>query len=297
MEPTGRAANQRVDRWIFVFNNPPVGWTPPQQVSEVAYMVWQRERGKEGTEHIQGYVRFNTRKRFNTVKNYFSVPEIHIEPAKGTEDQNMRYCTKEETRVEGPWLFGEQNFKADAGRQGARSDIHDATDKIIQGCSMKVIASEHPEVFVKYHGGLERFADLHRSLPPLERDVRVYCLWGQTGTGKTHRVRTTFPDAYEVQAGRDPWGMYTDQLTVLFDEFEWEKWTIQQINRFTDKWRCQLDARYHDKYAHWVRVIFCSNGDPLDWWPLATPALRGALHRRLTNIIEVRDQAQVVLIE
>lgn len=284
-------------RWVFVYNNPPSGWAPPQQASEVAYMVWQRERGKEGTEHIQGYIRFNTRKRFNTVKNYFSVPEIHVEAAKGTEDQNFKYCTKEDTRVEGPWIFGEANFKPDAGKQGNRTDIHAATDMIKQGSSMKDLSEAHPEVFVKYHMGLREFADLHRPLPPLERDVRVYWLWGQTGTGKTHRARTTFPEAYEVKTGRDPWGTYTDQLTVIFDEFEWDKWPIQQMNRYLDKWRCELDARYKDKWAHWVRVIIISNEDPLTFWPLSPPNLRQAIWRRIGTCVEVMDRDQVVKFE
>lgn len=288
-------SNSRSKRWVFVFNNAPTDWAPPQQVSEVAYMVWQRERGEQGTEHVQGYVRFNAYKRFNTAKNYFSVPEIHIEPARGTEDQNMKYCTKEETRIAEPWLFGE--FQPNAGRQGTRNDIHEVTDKIIQGSCLKAISLEHPEVFVKYHVGLERFADLHRPLPPLERDIRVYCLWGATGTGKTHRARTTFPEAYEVSAGRDPWGMYTDQTTVIFDEFEWERWTIQSMNKYLDKWRCQLDARYHDKYAHWTRVIIISNTNPWDWWPLAPVPLREAIFRRFQNVIEVLNREQIINFE
>jgi len=33
-----------------------------------------------------------------------------------------------------------------------------------------------------------------------------------------------------------------------FDEFDHELWPITAMNRYLDKWRCLLDARYNDRY-------------------------------------------------
>lgn len=284
-------AATKTARWIFVFNNAPADWAPPTG-AEIEYMVWQRERGEQGTEHVQGYVRFNKRKRLSAAKNWFSAPEIHMEVARGNEQQNKAYCTKVETRVAGPWEFGVYN--ADAGKQGKRSDLEEIADKIKQGASVKEVAEQHPSDYIRYSAGIEKYAQLVRPLPPLERNIHVSCLWGETSTGKTHRARTTFPDCYEVIAGRDPWGMYSGQAVILFDEFNWERWTIQDMNRYCDKWRCNLDARYRDKYAEWTRVVICSNTDPYTWWPMAPQTLRQAFWRRCNQIVEVHNREQEI---
>lgn len=290
-EPT---ANTTSARWIFVFNNPPVDWAPPQNASEVEYMCWQRERGEAGgTEHVQGYIRFKKRTRFNTAKRYFCVPEVHLEVARGNEQQNKAYCSKEETRVAGPWEFGV--YKADAGTQGKRTDLDAIAADIKQGKSVKEVAEQHPSDYIRYHTGIEKFAQLFKPLPPVERAIKVVCLWGATGTGKTHRVRTQFPEAYGVTNGRDPWGNYNGQAVILFDEYDWTKWSIQDMNRYCDKWRCSLDCRYRDRYAEWTLVVICSNSEPYDWWPAENQLLRQAFWRRIVSI-EVLSQQQEITI-
>ncbi len=60
-----------------------------------------REVGKEGTPHLQCYVRFKNAISFNTIKEIF--PTAHIEKAKGNLKQNIEYCSKEgdfETNVD-----------------------------------------------------------------------------------------------------------------------------------------------------------------------------------------------------
>lgn len=69
------------------------------------------------------------------------------------------------------------------------------------------------------------------------------------------------------------------------------------MNKYLDKWRYQLDARYHDKYAHWTRVIIISNTNPWDWWPLAPVPLREAIFRRFQNVIEVLNREQIINFE
>lgn len=264
----------------------------PPTGSEVVYMIWQKEKGaKEGTVHMQGYVRFDKKKQMKAAKNWFECDSIHMEPARGTEKQNREYCTKAETRIDGPWEFGV--YDESAGQQGKRSDLEAVAEKIKQGSSMKDIAEQHPEAYIRYHQGIEKLRDIVQPLPPLERDIKCIVLWGETGTGKTHRARTQFPDIYEVIAGRDPWGTYSGQEVILFDEFNWERWTIQDMNRFCDKWRCQLDCRYKDKYAAWTRVVICANTEPYTWWPNGHQALREAFWRRISQV-EVRTRDQLV---
>lgn len=280
------------NRWCFTANNPGV-WRPPGSTEEVEYMVWQLERGqKEGTEHIQGYIRFKGRKRMTTAKKWFGIDQIHLELAKGNEKQNRAYCTKEETRIEGPHEYGK--YDEGAGVAGRRVDLETVANLVKQGKSEKEVAEQEPETYIKYHGGIGKLIQLTRPPPPLEREMKVYVLWGPTGTGKTHRARMTYPEAYEVIPGRDPWGMYSGQAAIIFDEFDEKQWTIQSMNRYCDKWRCSLDARYNNKYAEWTRVVICANSPPDSWWENAPQPLRQAFWRRITVETHVVDKQQEV---
>lgn len=279
------------NRWIFVMNNPGE-WRPPSG-SDVAYMIYQLEKGEQGTTHLQGYVRFTKRKRFNACKRWFSNDAIHLEKAEGNEKQNKDYCSKEDTRLEGPWEFG--TFDPKQGISGRRTDLEDIAEKITKGATAKQIATDHPGDFIRYHQGIYALIQEVQPLPPMEREVQVIVLWGPTGTGKTHRIRHACPDIYDVKPGRDPWGSYSGQEAIFFDEFDWSRWSIQDMNRYLDKWRCLLDARYRDRYAAWTRVAICANSDPMTWWPdERSRPLIDAFRRRIPNVIEVLSKEQVI---
>lgn len=158
--------------------------------------------------------------------------------------------------------------------------------------SLNEIARKHPVEWIKFHAGL---LDLHSRVippPPAIRDITVSILWGNSGTGKTHRVRTSYPGCCLIQAGRDPFASYQTQETIFFDEFNYEKWTIQQMNLYLDKWPLELDCRYKNKHAYWTKVFICANSTPYNWWPLEHQALREAFWRRCTHIQEITSIEQ-----
>lgn len=162
--------------------------------------------------------------------------------------------------------------------------------------TLNEIARKHPTEWIKFHAGL---IDLHSRVtppPPATRDITVTILWGSSGTGKTHRIRTAYPGTCLIKDGRDPFASYNNQDTIFFDEFNYEKWTIQQMNLYLDKWPLELDCRYRNKNAYWTKVFICANSNPYNWWPLEHQALREAFWRRCTHIIEVTSQEQEISI-
>jgi len=58
------------------------------------YHIRGLERGDNGTPHIQGFIRFSTKKRFGGVKAAIG-DRGHIERARGTDQQNRTYCSKD----------------------------------------------------------------------------------------------------------------------------------------------------------------------------------------------------------
>lgn len=64
--------------------------------------IYQLEQGnEEKTKHLQGYLMFKNPTYFNSIKK--QLPRAHIEKARGTKKQNIQYCTKQDTRIDGPF--------------------------------------------------------------------------------------------------------------------------------------------------------------------------------------------------
>lgn len=279
-------SSSRSTRWTFTLNNPGT-WRPEFLETLMAYLVYGEETGESGTFHLQGYVRFKNRQTMKAVKRLLH-EKAHLELCKGHEKQNRDYCTKDQKFTE----FG--TFDPEAGRQGRRNDLIHVVDKIKEGKSVKEIAAEFPETFIKHHSGIEK---LHRALradPPAQRDINVMVLWGPTNVGKTHRVRVAYPEVYSVRPGKNPWDDYNDEDIILFDEFRPEDWTIVEMNMFLDKWPCRLNCRYNNKQASWTKVFICANTDPDRWYCNESLNLFEAFKRRLHKTVEIVSKEQQV---
>lgn len=287
-------------RWCFTLPNPEEkGAAPDLKKEGTAYYVFQTETAPTtGTPHYQGYIRFRSKKRFETARNWFkSQPgwaDVHLEAANGTEEDNRKYCTKD-GRIAGPWEYGD--YEKDKGKQGKRSDLDAIAEEIRGGAALSAIAESHAGDYIRYHGGIQALHALLAPAPPTEREIEVIVLWGPTGTGKTHRFMHTYPEIYSVKPGRDPWGQYRGQAQILFDEFDPEKWSVQDMNRYLDKWRCMLDARYMDRYAAWTLVGICANSPPQSWYPNAAPLLLDAFRRRIRGHVWTVETQEMTMEE
>lgn len=114
-------------RWCFTLNNPTLDERTLLNErlannEEVEYAVVGREIGEErGTPHLQGFVVFQTNKRFNAAKRYLG-ERSHIELARGTNQQASDYCKKDNDFEEWGSL--------PAPRQGKRTDFESFRDWI-----------------------------------------------------------------------------------------------------------------------------------------------------------------------
>lgn len=293
MARRARGENPMSNRWMITVHEAHAGMAWEFEPDEhIAYAAWQKERAPStGNLHWQIYVRYTNSKRFTTVTRLW--PDgTHIEIAERNEEYCRNYCNKEDTRVEGPFQYKPENYDPQAGQQGRRTDLQDIYNQLKGGATLAVIAEQYPADVIRYHNGIKSMQLLVAPKPPLQRDITLICLWGPTGTGKTHRMLTTYPEIYSVKPGRDPFGSYNNETQILFDEFDPEMWKITDMNRYLDKWRCLLDRRYADSYAAWTLVAICANSPPTSWFANVAPMLLDAFRRRIRgHCWEVTSQA------
>lgn len=105
----GRSGNTKqispCKHWFFTLNNPSEKEFKNFRDSDssiVPRYVFQLEMGELGTIHLQGYLCFANKKR---AWSYFPNKRVHWEKVKNIPE-SIRYCQKEETRLQGPWFRG-----------------------------------------------------------------------------------------------------------------------------------------------------------------------------------------------
>lgn len=113
-------------RWCFTLNNYSDLIT---DIDGSKRWVIGEEIGEQGTKHLQGYVEYEKRIRFSSVKK--SLPDgCHIEPANGSPEQNYKYCTKDgKFTKKGSFSFNQNHCEAVidsilSGRDDHLTNIH-----------------------------------------------------------------------------------------------------------------------------------------------------------------------------
>ncbi len=134
-------------------------------------MQYQLEKGAEaGTKHYQGFVLFKERKSLAQMKILF--PGAHLEVMRGTIADNVNYCSKGLTYLQGPWEVGTK-----PKGQGSRTDLLECQQMIKDGKSEKDIADEHFGTWTKSYRAFERYRRLivkERSPVPLILNVPFF---------------------------------------------------------------------------------------------------------------------------
>jgi hypothetical protein len=90
------STGKKYRKWCFTENNPEAG-TWEQRVEKfkslAKFWIIAREVGESGTPHFQGYVEWNSPMLFDNMKKL--MPRAWLAKAKGTTEQNRRYCMKQ----------------------------------------------------------------------------------------------------------------------------------------------------------------------------------------------------------
>lgn len=127
----------------------------------------------------------------------------------------IAYCSKDESRLEGPWIFG----KPSPG-QGHRSDLESVGRRIVEGASLRDIAEESPGCFARYWKGFIALQEF--TYKPAWREIRCFYILGPPGSGKSSLIYELFgySEVYSVASKKHGWfDGYLGQRVLLVDEY------------------------------------------------------------------------------
>jgi len=264
---TAAESNKKVRSWCFTINNPTHKVLFPDGLPEgIRYIVYQLERGEQGTPHLQGFVLLARPQRMAWLRKitaktaegevFHVFDRAALFEAKGNAEQNKTYCTKAEGRLEGPWSLG------DAPKQGDRTDLREAAAALMKDGDITAI---DPAVFLKYASGCLKLAAL--AVPPRRDDLKVITIIGPTGIGKSYAVHDLFPDVYVVNMGNAGlwWDGYTGQKAVLFEEFKGQV-QLQKMLQILDPYPLRLEIKGGVVPARFTIVFLTSNSTPDQWY-------------------------------
>lgn len=245
----------------------------------MSYLIYQLEKcPRTHRLHIQGYVEFKQKISLSTARLY--LPHgAHLEQRKGTQKEAIDYCSKEETKVEGPLEFGTMSEG-----QGTRNDINNAIQAIKDGGSIQDLIENYPVTFCKYIKGLLYIKNMYELKNKTWRDIYVAVYWGDAGTGKTKSVyeKETYNNVYKLNASTQSiwFDGYDGEDVLLIDDFNgWIPFKF--MLNILDGYPLNLPIKGGQAFAKWTKVYITSNSHWLEWYENIEPKDQVALKRRI----------------
>ena len=195
--------------WCFTLNNYSAEEQEALRHAPCAYMTFGRERGDEGTPHLQGYVQFKTEKSLKQLKAL--MPRAHVEPRMGPIDKAIEYCHKDNDYEE----HGQKPKMPKEKGEGEKKRWRRIYEKAEEG-DEEWLKENEPNVAFKHMATFRSHKKAKRD--PLNYVDTPHEWWvGPTGTGKSKKVWDEYPTHYAKEKNKW-WCNYTGQDTVVIEE-------------------------------------------------------------------------------
>lgn len=239
----------------------------------IKYIAWGLEKCPDtGRMHNQGWVQFADRKRLVGVKKILGSKVIHVEPCRGTEESNDKYCGKAgQLMTLGTWT-----------KQGCRNDIVALVEKALGGASVEELLIEDPVTYSRARNTVRDAVEIGaKKMGKKWRDVNVRVYSGETGVGKT---RTAVEETDYMIHANDLrwWNGYCGEEAICIDEFA-NQIPITELLNLLDGHPKRLELKGSVTWARWTTVVLTTNLAWDQWYPNARPVHRNALQRRINE--------------
>ena len=203
-------------RWCFTINN-----YSDEEVEAVKRLerycllvICSKEKGKEGTPHLQGYAEFGNRIDGGKVKKLLG-GRAHIEIARGTRQDNIKYCSKE-----GEEAIIAHKMPRKKTYEMTTSEKIQATFNLlmdIRTMDQDEFEMVHPAFFLnnksKYLDHKHDALVMKQKTWSGDLKKKNFWIWGQPGVGKSRMARQ----------GLDHWKVFSKPFNKWWNGFNLER--------------------------------------------------------------------------
>lgn len=248
-------------------------WIDQELIS--AYAGQLEECPSTQRRHLQFCVRFKQPRTFAWVRDQLG---CHVEPSIDPKAAWL-YCQKTDTRVEGPWVFGEPDRRT-------RKEERDIVIAMVRVHTHVADVAEQLNASVYSIPTLARAMGLLRR--PFYGEPKLEYRYGETGAGKTTGAMTKEGDKFEqiflysvtenVHAATE----YDGERVILFEEFDkWPTYPGSYLLPLLDRGKKSIRYVGGTRTSSADTYYFCSNLPP--WELPMTRSTKIAFLRRLSQ--------------
>lgn len=231
----------------------------PSVWPDCSYCIYQVERSPQtGSLHFQGYVELVGQKRFEFIhNNYDGLETAHLEVRRGSQAQAVAYCSKVDSKIEGPWEWGERKL------QGQRMDLQGVKRAIDNGMGMDLVADSFFPEWCRFNKAFETYKRIKTVKRNWPMDIVIYV--GPTRSGKSREAARLWPDAYWLSVDKW-WQDYKGEETVILDEFYGSVMPFKSLLKLMDRYPMQVENKGGSCQFVSRRLVFTSNQEPEFWY-------------------------------
>lgn len=189
--------NPQGKRWCFTWNNPPSNWKNILADSNkywssdnIKYLISEIEYAPStGTKHLQGYFELKKKAYRNTLYNCWFQGYFIL--AKGTQQDNYKYCTKTGVDI---FEIGEKTRETEKWCSNLNK-VKKMLDDLMHITWVQFSDIYPIEALNKRSQLLQWKFDHQVALPPWKGELKNknFWIWGPRGTGKSRWAREQFP--------------------------------------------------------------------------------------------------------
>jgi len=255
--------------FCFTCNN----WTDAHKALiadlDTTYSIYGEEVGESGTPHLQGFLHFKSARTETSIRK--KLPGFHIEISRSVE-ASITYCKKD----------GRVTELGDPPAQGSRTDISAVCDMVKKKRSLKDIAEEHPETYLKFHKGIHMLKSVLTD-PYHHEDIRGLWYVGVPGAGKSRKALEENPGAY--RKAQNKWfDGYDGETCIILDDLDKGGACLgHYLKIWGDRYPCSGEIKGGTVQLQHTQLIVTSNYTIKELWP-DDEQMQAAIKRRYRQI-------------
>lgn len=271
----------RLRNFCFTINNYTEEDITNLEGLDYKYLIFGKEKGKEGTPHLQGYCELNTQTVFSKIQKALN-KRAHLEGRKGTAKQAIDYCKKD----------GEVTEYGEPRKQGKRGDLD----------NIREMAAEQGMREVTSIGNAQQIAVAAKYLTYNEdkRSWKPEVIWisGPSGSGKSYLARelTKEMDTFEKTDSSKWWDGYDKQEAIIWDDFRDTDISWRDLLCFLDRYAYKFEVKGGFRQCLAKTIIITSIKTPEKCYRHIGED-REQLYRRITEHKMLNTQKSQVILE